>query len=328
MEEYNTLEEAEKVIQENIARDKQYKEILNDKLLSGCYNKFNVLLETTPEEYINKIPTSINPKVSHKHIKPMLTTAIARTKHCMNILKVRALQEEINTDPNILKAPFIYPYVFYKHLYPYRLINYENKVMFQLEYTLDITDNIWKYIIEQELKYINPNTKGYIVKFVPGIEEDISSDYEYFAISYLNELIDTLEPGSLLHTVIDNDVKRLQISVKLEMLEHKLYPMIRKYPRYEKHVLGATTNQKLLDAKVLIEEASSVKSLRATKLKEALSVLRGLDALIRTAFNRRFISFGGYSDIAKHIHTIISMVVGFLKSTLRPSNQQPVLVKL
>lgn len=58
MEEYNTLEEAEKVIQENIARDKQYKEILNDKLLSSCYNKFNVLLETTPEEYINQPPES------------------------------------------------------------------------------------------------------------------------------------------------------------------------------------------------------------------------------------------------------------------------------
>lgn len=327
MDKYNTLEEAAKVIQDNIQRDEQYKQIVNDKLLSGCYNTFNVLLETTPEEYINKLPNTINPKTNKKHIKPMLTSPIERTKYCMSILKVRSLQEEINTDSRILKAPFIYPYVFYKHLYPYRLIEYNNKIMFQLEYTLDITDNLWKYIIEQELKWKNPNTKGYSIKFIPGIEEDVSSGYEYFAITHLNELIDNFEPGSLLYNVIDNDVKRLQISVKLEMLENKLYPIIRKYPRHEKHVLGATTNQKLLDAKVLIEEASAIKSLRATKLKEALTVLRGLDSLIKTAFNRRFISFGAYTDIIKHIHTIISMVVNFLKSTLKPKNQQPVLIR-
>ena len=92
-----------------------------------------------------------------------------------------------------------------------------------------------------------------------------------------------------------------------------MYPIIRRMPKSERHVLGQQIRHSLLDISKMIVEANKSRSKLPTLYRIDVE-LEKLRLLVRLAKDLEFISVRRYGIIAERINEIGRMLGGWIKS--------------
>ena len=268
---------------------------------------------TNVMSYLDRVSSfNCKQKIIDKPTQDLLLEPIPKPKNLEKVKRTLLEMEIINTDKDKIIAPAIYTIRYYKEIYKHRKIYYDGAVRYQLEYTCDIVDDIWLYILTEEFRRVNPNSTIKF-KWVNQPKNDFIDGYfAYFDI--FNSNTDLNYEYS--EFIIKNFYNRLKILAKLDMLIFRFYPCLRNYPKFERHGICIDIRRSLTRIGALIQEGASCKSVRKNKYQEAIGELHTLMRLITLSENMQYISINNGINTRLAIGELISMARSMLQTEL------------
>lgn len=320
------LESAQQKVNELIQKDKDYKsQDRNVISLTYSYLENHVCVQPTGlESYLDRVSTFDHRQ--KERYQPVLTEPIDMPEILKKVLRNLSNMEQTNLDSKKIIAPAVYTLRYYRDIYKHRKVLINNKTMFQLEYTGEIIEDLWIYILTQELKRVNPNS---IISFkwIHQPEYDfIDGYYTYTSVWTDNESLQF----DYCEYMVTNMYTRLKILAKLDALVLRFYPCLRNFPKFERHSMVTDIRQLFIKSGSLIQEGASCKSIRKTKYQEAIGKLHELSRIITLAENLGYISIINGMNTRLTINEIIGMtrnllqkeVSGYKKGTLRLNGEE------
>lgn len=305
------LNNAKNKIDELVKKDEQAKNIT-----AKTYNYLENQIFIQPADvisYLDKVSTyTCRQNIYKEKYQPLLLEPKSMPAVLLKVLKNLSAMEVINTDPKKIISPGVYSLRFYKDIYKYRKVYIDNKLKFQLEYTCEIVEDLWLYILTQELRRVNPNS---ILKFkwIHQPKEDFIDGYYTYISAYTNN--DSLE-FEYCEFIVNNMYNRLKVLTKLDMLSVRFYPCLRNFPKYERNGMASEIRKLFIQISALIEEAGNCKSIRKTKYQEAIGKLYELIRIITLAENLKYISINNGINTRIAINEIIAMTRSLLQTEL------------
>jgi hypothetical protein len=106
----------------------------------------------------------------------------------------------------------------------------------------------------------------------------------------------------------------LKIVEKSEFAFKKLRPVLKSFPKYERHELASEINITFMRMISDLLHGEQVKSKRKTYFQEASAKLFLIKVMLKTAKNERYISIGFYEDFDMLLTEIRKMLSSLLKS--------------
>lgn len=313
--------EAQAKIDELVQKDKEFKNMEYDVLSRiHSYIPYGVGIQpANTEAYIDNIaghfsrhdPAKIN------GYKPILTQPVKKPKWFDRVLNNLATMENVNLDGTKVVPPLLMTVRYYRDIYKYRKVFSGGRLMFQLEYTLEIVEDIWTYILWHEFKRVNPNT-NIIFNWVHQPTDDFVDGYNAYQDVFTGS-------GSIQFDFaifqLNNYYNRLKILHKLYALTIRIYPVLRNYPKYERQALAADTRRMLIKLHALIQEGASCKSIRKQKYQQAIGLAHELNMALKLAEEQGYVGINFGINMRLAIGEIINMLRSLLQTEASGTKQ-------
>lgn len=322
------IKQAEAKIQELVKKDKILKAQKQDVLRQTySYIPNGVAIQpVTPQAYLDRtagMAIRQNPIEVRKY-QPVLYVPTKYPRNLTKVLNNLASMEKVNLDSSIVIAPTLRTLRYYKDIYKHRKVFYNDKPMFQLEYTLEMVEDIWMHILYQEFKRVNPNTNIQF-KWIHQATDDFIDGYCAFQDVFTTD--NTVQFEYAVYQV-ENLYRRLKIMKKINALSLRVYPTLRNFPKYERQALATDIRRMLIKIQATMEEGASCKSIRKQKYQLAIGIAHELMAVITLAEEQEYITINFGFNTRLAIGEIIKMIRGLLHSETSGMKQGGICMKI
>lgn len=281
---------------------------------------------TSPQAYLDRtagIATRQSPIEVRKY-QNLLSAPAKKPPFYDKILHNLASLEKVNLDANKVIAPALRTIKYYNTIYKHRKVFYNSKPMFQLEYTLELVDDIWMYILHKEFSRVNPNT-NITFKWIHQSTDDFIDGYcAYQDVFTSNE---DIQFDYAVYQV-DNYYHRLKIDKKIYALTMRIYPTLRNFPKYERQALAADIRKMLIKIRANVEEGASCKSIRKQKYQLAIGIAHELNTALLLSEEQGYISINFGINMRLAVGEIIKMLRRLLQAETSGMKQGGISMKI